>query len=104
MKRHIQIMAEYGCHPIWDVTEPVPRNLSALELGMTKELDERFAAWAETFEATLNQEYPPDSGFASQAELEAFEREGLRLKRDLQAALGSEATVDYRPSGSLRDS
>jgi hypothetical protein len=95
-------MAEYGCSPLWEVTDGGVRNVSALELGASAELDERFAAWADRFEATLNEEYPPESGFASPADLEAFEEEGRALGGALQAALGPAIPVEYRSTASVR--
>ena len=47
------------------------------------------------YDATLNQDYPPDSDFYSPEEAEAFDREGVNLWLQLQKELAPEYEVFY---------
>ena len=62
---------------------------------LTDDLRAAIRRWAEAYDRTLNQDYPPDSGFADPSEQEAFEVEGVRLWRELQAQLGPDWGVAY---------
>jgi hypothetical protein len=54
-----------------------------------------FNEWTAAYDATFNEEYPPDSGFADQAAENAFLADGRRLAGRLAQELGAEAQVDY---------
>jgi hypothetical protein len=43
----------------------------------------------------LNQDYPPDSGFASEEDAQAFEQEGINLWQQLQKELAPDYEVLY---------
>jgi hypothetical protein len=94
--RSIKLMAEYGGTVLWGVDAADIGAIDPDHLPLTADLKAALRAWADTYDKTLNQEYPPDSGFASPAEEEAFETEGRRLWRDLQAQLGPEYKVVYK--------
>ena len=86
-------MADYNCPPLWwgDRVQVGPIELDAIDLSV--ELKTELAAWVTRFDATLDQEYPPDSGFASPVE-EAFHACG---RGRVAAALGGGARVRYWP-------
>jgi hypothetical protein len=88
-------MADYGCHPLWAADDDGTRNVSPDELPLSAELRAALAAWARAFDATLNHEYPPDSGFRSAAEENDFETEGRRLWNHLRAQLGGAYRVVF---------
>ena len=93
-------MAEYGGTVLWGVRAADIGAVDPDNLPLTTELKIALRAWADTYDNTLNQEYPPDSAFASPAEEEAFEVEGRRLWRELQTQLGPDYKVVYK---SIRD-
>jgi hypothetical protein len=91
----IKLMADYGMTVLWGAD---PSRIGAIDpdqLPLTDELKADLRAWAEAYDKTLNQEYPPNSGFASQTEEEQFDAEGLRLWRALQEQLGPDYRVIY---------
>lgn len=96
MAKSMKLMADYGCHPLWEyldgdlVDNPDPDDLP-LRDGLKAALHD----WAASYDRTLNQEYPPDSSFANPEEEEAFDTEGRRLWDELRAALGPEYRVSY---------
>lgn len=91
----IKLMADYGGTILWknDASEVGPIDLDSMPL--TEGLKHDLQAWADAYDKTLNQEYPPDSGFPSPAEEAAFEAEGQRLWRELRRELGPEFDVVY---------
>jgi hypothetical protein len=95
MVRPIKLMAEYGCTVLWGVDPSEIGPINPDSLPLTSDLKTAVRRWAEAYDSTLNQDYPQDSGFASQSEKEAFEAEGRRLGKELQAQLGAEYKVIY---------
>jgi hypothetical protein len=92
----IKLMAEYGLTVLWwghDSGKIGPIDPESLPLNT--ELKAALHEWAIRYDGTLNREYPPDSGFASPADEEAFEAEGKRLWKELQAQLGPAYHVAY---------
>ena len=95
MERVIKLMAEYGGTVLWGVEATDIGPINPDDLPLTAELKTALQAWADVYDKTLNEGYPPDSGFASPAEEEAFELEGRRLWKELQAQLGPAYKVVY---------
>src|SRR5689334_9545787 len=96
MDKLIKLMPEYGCFPLWEYLDgELVDNTNGAALPLTGDLFEALNRWATAYERTLNSEYPPDSGFASPAEEEAFETEGRRLWQQLQTQLGPGYRVSY---------
>jgi hypothetical protein len=90
----LKLMPDYHCFPLWKTGGEIG-NVDPDDLPLTSDLKAALRVWASTYDKTLNQEYPPDSGFASPAEEEAFENEGKRLKEELGKQLGSDYMVVY---------
>ena len=106
----LKLVTDYHCAPLWlDSTSSLWRDtdwvgpIEPEELPLSRELRAALRAWAATYDRTLNDDYPPDSGFASAAEEAAFEAEGRRLWRALRAELGPSWPVAYfsRADGGL---
>jgi hypothetical protein len=100
MARRIRLMAEYGSTVLWGLDATDIGVIDPEHLPLSTELKADLRAWAELYDKTLSQEYPPDSGFASAEEEDAFEVEGKRLWRTLQEQLGTGYKVIYK---SVRD-
>jgi hypothetical protein len=96
MTRELKLMTDYHCFPLWEPLEDGTRNVSPDELPLSSDLREALREWAAAYDRTLNHDYPPLSGFASPAEEGAFEVEGRRLWKELQAQLGPTYRVVYR--------
>jgi hypothetical protein len=94
--RTIKLMAEYGCTVLWDFDPDRIGPIDPESLPLTAELKAALHKWAAAYDRTLNQEYPPESGFNSPTEEEAFQAEGRRLWKELQAQLGEEYKVVYQ--------
>jgi hypothetical protein len=94
VKKVLKLMADYHCFPLWKACGEIG-NINPDDLPLANDLREDLLAWATAYDKTLNQEYPPDSGFASPQEEEAFEVEGRRLWRELQTQLGRDYKVVY---------
>jgi hypothetical protein len=90
----LKLMPDYHCFPLWKAGGEIG-NVDPDDLPLTNDLKAALRAWASAYDKTLNQEYPPDSGFKSPAEEEAFESEARRLKEELRAQLGPDYKVMY---------
>jgi hypothetical protein len=86
----IKVMADYECWPLWN-----GENLDPNSLPLSAYLQEQLAAWAERYDETLLDEYPPESGFSSESEAEQFVDDGRELARMLALELGQEYAVTY---------
>ena len=91
--KKIKLMADYGCFPLWSVGVNDVGDINPDELPLSQELKSRLINWAHTFDQTLNQSYPPDSGFRSETEEIEFNQQALQLAKQLREELGSEYEV-----------
>ena len=78
--KYLKINAEYQCSPIW-VSEDgeIYNNLNIEESPFDSNLKKVLLEWSNLFDKTLNQNYPPDSGFNSVNEEVEFEKHGLEI-------------------------
>jgi hypothetical protein len=96
MEKRINLMPDYRCSPLWVyqggefLDNPDPD-----ELPVTGELKAALQIWAASYEGTLDPEDPARSGFTTPADRDAFDVEGQRLWRELQAQLGPDYEVLY---------
>ena len=92
--RHLRLSVEYFTAPIWEIFQD--GGLDEVEPGnlpLSDELQRDLNNWAEDFHKTFNEEYPPDGGFATMQEAEAFEERGRVLWSRLNRELGSEFSL-----------
>ncbi|MEM8532126.1 MAG: hypothetical protein AAGF95_14870 [Chloroflexota bacterium] len=94
MPRQIKLMPDYASFPLWSISGETG-DIDPEQLPLTKTTQERLLAWADTYAATLNLDDPLASGFASDAEAEAFEHEGIALWHELRNELGPDYEVSY---------
>ncbi len=95
--RRLRLMAEYHAHPLWDLDRPGDVDPAALPLSAA--LAARLRAWAAAYDRTLNDAYPPDSGFPDAAAEQAFDAEGRHLWQRVAQELGPGYAVEYRRAG-----
>lgn len=91
--RTIKLMADYQCFPLWEASPGEVGNIDPEGLPISQNLKDQLSAWARAFDATLNMDYPPDSGFESEEAEAEFKREGYRLAEQLRGELGPRFTV-----------
>jgi hypothetical protein len=70
-------------------------NIDPSTLPISSDLIIELLKWASAYDATLNQDDPSASGFPTRQDAEDFEREGIRLWRELQTILSPEYQVWY---------
>ncbi|HHH1591716.1 TPA: hypothetical protein ACPZUF_000416 [Yersinia enterocolitica] len=92
----IKLMADYGCHPLWETTPNDFGDISPNELPISIELQDSLKRWADRFEAILNMDDPASSRFKSTSEEEMFIADGYELAQRLRDELGSEYEIIYR--------
>lgn len=95
MKKTIKLMADYGCYPLWWVDSEKVGAIAPSELPLSQETIKQLEAWSSAYDATLNQDYPPDSGFLSEQDSEKFERQGISLWQQLFQELAPNYEVFY---------
>lgn len=91
--RHLKLMADYGCYPIWRQDGNGDNNVDPANLPISKELCEDLDAWADKFDGTLNHYDPEASGFESLETEQAFKAEALVLLERLKKELGDRYTL-----------
>lgn len=91
----IKLMADYGCFPLWEASGEVG-NINPNDLPLSQKMRQLLVDWAYAFDQTLNEDYPPDSGFKSQAEEIEFKQQAARLADQLREELGPEFEVIVR--------
>lgn len=75
---YLKLSPEYECSPLWISSDgEVYENLQISNTPFDEVLKKKLVEWAETFDATLNQDYPPDSGFANSEDELTFEKNGV---------------------------
>ena len=95
MVRTVKLMADYYAHVLWEVGDDRVGDIDPKTFLISEGLRNDLHAWGETYFRTLNQQYPPDSGFTSPEEEVAFDREGRRLWAELRSQLGTAFRVVY---------
>lgn len=79
----VKLMPDYGCFPLWyyDDSNSFIDNLPLDSdiINISDSLIERLNKWSIDYDHTLNQDYPPDSGFNTEKDLKNFLIEGLSL-------------------------
>ncbi len=93
--RIIKLMADYGCHPLWDIGPTGPRDIDPQNLPLSESLIKKLEIWSRQYDETLNEDYPPDSGFPTTSEHGSFVMQGKYLAQEISKELGSEYKVFY---------
>lgn len=99
----VQIEADWAGGPFW-VQRPGDSFHQSYDAGeiieilsLSADLVAAFAAWDDRYQTILNQEYPPDSAFASPADEAQFIADGRTLARRLKRELPTGTRVTYVP-------
>ena len=95
MMRKLKLMTDYDCFPLWESRQDKLENIDPNSLNITDDLKESLFLWAAIYDATLNQAYPPDSGFATEDEAKKFEQEGRRIFDELTLQLKNGFEFSY---------
>lgn len=93
--RKLKLMADYECFPLWENYQNELENINPNSLNITKYLQDSLIKWATIYDATLNQDYPPDSGFTTEDEEAEFEQEGKRIFAELAFQLKDGFELSY---------
>lgn len=91
--KSIKLMADYQCHPLWNMSPGEYRDIAPSELPISKELQVRLSKWAAMYDGTLDADYPPNSGFKSEELEREFKLEGERLAEILRDELGPDYSI-----------
>jgi hypothetical protein len=96
MKRKLKLMPDYQCFPLWREDPTQPDNIDPSTLPLSAETLSALERWAQAFDARLDLDDPAQGRDIPPAEIDAFEREGVRLWRQLRKELASEYEVSYK--------
>ena len=91
----LRLMPDYDCHPLWLVLPDGVKNLDPATLPISTDLRQTLKDWAASYDKTLNEGDPANSGFPSEAEESQFESTGIRLWDLLRSELGPGFEVTY---------
>ena len=93
--KQIKLMADYQCYPLLNVSAGESGDIESSELPISKELQQRLLKWVAIYNETLDQDYPPNSGFKTQELERKFKLDGESLAECLKAELGSGFSVAF---------
>ncbi|MEU4219021.1 nucleoside hydrolase [Actinoplanes sp. NPDC026623] len=99
----LRVLPDYHCWALWISGPDVYDNIAPDTLPLTAELAAGLDGWADEYTATLNDEDPKTSGFASPQEESRFIERGRDLARQVRAQLDDTWTVTYFDLGLRRD-
>lgn len=94
--RELKVMADYQCHPLWDMSPGMYGDVDPNTLPISAELKQQFADRARAFDETLNISDPANSGFRSAEAEAAFKAKGVDLAEQLQKELGANFLVSVK--------
>ncbi|BAQ79504.1 hypothetical protein PST29_1615 [Pseudomonas sp. St29] len=83
----IKLMPDYQSFPLWSLSPDSIGNVDPEKLPISQELKADLMSWALKYDDTLDEEYPPDSGFSSEEDEAEFNKEGEHLFERLKAEL-----------------
>jgi hypothetical protein len=95
MKR-IKFMEDYGCWALWHMDYQIDGEMGNIDphsLPIDSSLADKIDEWSKIYDETLNQEYPPESGFIDYDSAKYFLDMGNELAESLQNELGSNFIV-----------
>ncbi len=92
----IKLMADYECHPLWDMTPRKYRDINPEDLPISQNLKQQLAQWARSYDKTLNMADPASPSFQSPQAANDFKKEGCGLVERLQDELGIQYMVIYK--------
>lgn len=95
-KRLLRLMADYSCQPLWE-SDAAENNVDPANLPITSELREALYAWQQRCDDTLDIETGYNSGFRNPEAALAFNADGEKLLRRLQAELGDLFCIVHEP-------
>jgi len=96
MAEKIELMADYGCYPLWwAVGSGKAGDIDPETLPLKPETIKWLQKWAAIFDNLLNHEDPAASGFASAQDRNAFSRQGISLWHQLRKELSPDYEVGY---------
>lgn len=86
--RNIKVMADYQCHPLWELSPGECGDIDPNTLPISEELKQKLTDWAALFDETLDISDPANSGFKSGEVESDFKAQGIKLAEQLQKELG----------------
>ncbi|MBD3898324.1 hypothetical protein IEI94_20920 [Halomonas sp. ML-15] len=93
----LRFAKEYMAGPLFCPDPERMGHVDVDELPISQALKAKILAWDSAYQATFNDDYPPDSGFSS-SEAECMHiAEGARIAKRLQLELEGAYIVEYCP-------
>lgn len=97
MTKRIELMADYGCYPLW--WKNGDGNIDPTTLPLSPETVKGLEEWADIYNRLLNQDDPAASGFPDERSRDAFDKQGIELWHQLLAELPPDYEVGYFSEG-----
>ena len=89
--KYLKLSPEYQCSPLWVSSDgEYYENLNLDASPFNKFLRSKISDWAINFEGTLNQDYPPESGFTTFEDVVIFEQNGVEIWKYIISHYASE--------------
>ena len=101
----LRLAAEFLCWPLWvEPEDDIAHNTEPASLPISRTLAQAIADWGDAYDLTLDQDYPPWSGFPDEPTAALWLQRGAELACGLEqeiARSGLPYTVSYGHAGCL---
>ena len=92
-----RLRAVYGAPPIFNPDVDEMGYMEPSELRLSASLLAQLDEWHREFQRTFSDDYPPDSGFASEDDRRRHNVRGAELAALLQQELGASVRIEFIP-------
>jgi len=93
----LRLTSEYLAGPIFCSDQDRMGHIDIEDLPISQKLKAKIREWDDAYQATFNNEYPPDSGFATPDAQLRHQDEGRRLVKLIREELDGIYTIEYLP-------
>ncbi len=94
----LRFRAVYGAPPIFNPDVDEMGYMEPSELRLSANLLAQLDEWNREFQQTFSDDYPPDSGFASEDDQRRHNARGAELAVLLQQELGTSVRIEFIPT------
>lgn len=97
MKNIIKFGVSLLAPPFFNANVDQMGHIDIDEVGLPRDLEYAVTKWNQSYQDTYCEEYPPDSGFKNNTDIDIHNAEGEALCRQIQVVLGQSYEIQFIP-------
>lgn len=91
----LRLVNEYLAPPLFCPDPSEMGHVDIDDLPLSRDLKEELSLWDKEYQATFNNDYPPDSGFSSPEEEIRHKNAGMMIAKKIQKELDGRYLIEY---------